>query len=375
MLLGRVARLGIAMMLVVGVLGAFAPKAAAEAISVRTVWVEDSGHTLDGLFLDAWAANQQLFGLPISEELEVRVSLDGERPKKRVIQYFENLVLVYVPDDPRGAEWRVQVLDIGRDALAVDSSQPRALTAGGPVTCGNYTASHCRIFKETGHTVRGSALMNWWAESGGDRFIGAPISEQYSDTDGFTTQYFEKVVLRWKTTEDIGLRQIGREIARRENVDTRPIAKPNDVPKWSESLRCGAIGCGPGPLQGGFKEIVVDISLQSLWAYEGGVLVLSTLVSTGTGDPPETETPRGYYQIHTKLDSQTMTGNIGGEKYRVEDVPFVMYFDWGGNALHGAYWHNNFGYRMSHGCVNLPMDVAEWMYGWADIGTYVSLID
>jgi lipoprotein-anchoring transpeptidase ErfK/SrfK len=51
-----------------------------------------------------------------------------------------------------------------------------------------------------------------------------------------------------------------------------------------------------------------------------------------------------------------------------------MYFDEHGDALHGTYWHSNFGTPMSHGCVNLPMDIAAWMYGWADVGTAVSVI-
>ena len=74
-----------------------------------------------------------------------------------------------------------------------------------------------------------------------------------------------------------------------------------------------------------------------------------------------------------KLESQTMSGVIGGEYYNVPDVPWVMYFTNEGHALHGTYWHNNFGNTMSHGCVNLPMDVAEWMYGWADIGMRVEI--
>jgi lipoprotein-anchoring transpeptidase ErfK/SrfK len=51
-----------------------------------------------------------------------------------------------------------------------------------------------------------------------------------------------------------------------------------------------------------------------------------------------------------------------------------MYFTNEGHALHGTYWHNNFGTPMSHGCVNLPMDVAEWMYDWAPEGTAVTII-
>ena len=89
---------------------------------------------------------------------------------------------------------------------------------------------------------------------------------------------------------------------------------------------------------------------------------------------PVAITPTWYFSILTKYDSQTMEGTISGEYYRVEDVPYVMYFDNLGDALHGTYWHNNFGTPMSHGCVNLPMDVAAWMYEWAPIGTLVTVI-
>ncbi len=60
--------------------------------------------------------------------------------------------------------------------------------------------------------------------------------------------------------------------------------------------------------------------------------------------------------------------------YGVPDVPNVMYVNLDAEALHGAYWHNNFGNRMSHGCVNLPLDVASFLYTWAEIGTLVTVI-
>jgi lipoprotein-anchoring transpeptidase ErfK/SrfK len=69
-----------------------------------------------------------------------------------------------------------------------------------------------------------------------------------------------------------------------------------------------------------------------------------------------------------------MEGVLGGEYYNVPDVPDVMYFTDFGHALHGTYWHNNFGTPMSHGCVNLPMDVAAWMYQWASVGTRVEIV-
>jgi lipoprotein-anchoring transpeptidase ErfK/SrfK len=104
------------------------------------------------------------------------------------------------------------------------------------------------------------------------------------------------------------------------------------------------------------------------------VLVAQSLVSTGTGEVEATVTPLGFYTVHKKYVTQTMKGTISNEDYEVEDVPWVMYFDYLGNAIHGTYWHSNFGTPMSHGCVNLPLDVAEFLYNWAPEGTQVSVI-
>ena len=59
--------------------------------------------------------------------------------------------------------------------------------------------------------------------------------------------------------------------------------------------------------------------------------------------------------------------------YNIYDVPWVMYFAAGGYAIHGVYWHNNFGVPMSHGCVGLPVGAAAYIYSWAPIGTMVSI--
>jgi lipoprotein-anchoring transpeptidase ErfK/SrfK len=121
----------------------------------------------------------------------------------------------------------------------------------------------------------------------------------------------------------------------------------------------------------GQKTIVVSLGQQMLWAYKGQEVVLSAYVSTGRAG---FETPPGSYAILTKLPSQTMQGTIKGETYYVPDVPSVMYFTNYGHALHGTYWHANFGTPMSHGCVNLPLDVAAWLYEWAPIGTPVLVV-
>jgi lipoprotein-anchoring transpeptidase ErfK/SrfK len=119
------------------------------------------------------------------------------------------------------------------------------------------------------------------------------------------------------------------------------------------------------------KAIVVSVGQQMMWVYKGDEVVLSSYVSTGRAG---FETPLGTFFILTKLPSQTMEGVIGGEYYNVPDVPNVMYFTNQGHALHGTYWHNNFGTPMSHGCVNLPMDVAAWLYNWAPVGTPVYIV-
>jgi lipoprotein-anchoring transpeptidase ErfK/SrfK len=131
---------------------------------------------------------------------------------------------------------------------------------------------------------------------------------------------------------------------------------------------------GPGRQQAGDREIVVSLGQQRLWAYEGEGVILATWVSTGTAETWETETPVGWWRILVKLWSETMAGTVNGEAYAVPDVPHVMYFTDGGHALHGTYWHSNFGTPGSHGCVNLPLDVAAGLYEWAPEGTPVTVL-
>jgi lipoprotein-anchoring transpeptidase ErfK/SrfK len=115
------------------------------------------------------------------------------------------------------------------------------------------------------------------------------------------------------------------------------------------------------------RWIDVDLSEQTLTAYENGVAVRTTLVSTGL---PQTPTPTGQFRIWVKFRYDDMEG----PGYYIEDVPYVMYF-YKGYGLHGVTWHGNFGHPMSHGCVNLPTEEAEWLFNWADVGTLVNVHD
>jgi lipoprotein-anchoring transpeptidase ErfK/SrfK len=119
----------------------------------------------------------------------------------------------------------------------------------------------------------------------------------------------------------------------------------------------------------GEKWIDVDVTSQSLVAYEGNVPVFDSLVSTGTDLHP---TVTGQFRIWLRLSSQDMDGYRLGYDYFLRNVPFVQYFYYD-YSLHGTFWHSNFGNPMSHGCVNLPTPAAEWLFNWAEYGTLVNI--
>jgi hypothetical protein len=125
----------------------------------------------------------------------------------------------------------------------------------------------------------------------------------------------------------------------------------------------------PGWATAGEKWIDINISKQTLVAYEGTKAVFATLVSTGEaglGDPTQSKsTTRGIYRINTKHISATMDSEVVGEEFELRDIPYVQYFQ-DGYALHAAYWHDGFGQPRSHGCVNLSPEDARRLFFWTD---------
>lgn len=115
------------------------------------------------------------------------------------------------------------------------------------------------------------------------------------------------------------------------------------------------------------RWIEVDLSEQKLKAWEGNRLFLETAVSTGL---PWWPTPQGEFRIWVKLRATRMEGGEGRYYYNLPNVPYVMYIkndqvpSWRGYGLHGTYWHSDFGIPRSHGCVNLPTDIAKELYYW-----------
>ncbi len=123
------------------------------------------------------------------------------------------------------------------------------------------------------------------------------------------------------------------------------------------------------------KWVAVNTYEQNLVAYEGATPRMATLVSTGIANG-EWNTWPGTYSVRLKIENGPMDGEQGEEDYySLDQVPYHMYFN-GLIALHGAYWHNSFGYPHSHGCVNLSISDAKWLYDhWVVEGTTVHVYD
>ncbi len=360
------------------------------------VYVQETGHTVRGTMLDYWRATgaASIYGLPISEPF---ASSDG-----LYSQAFENAILQFRPDVLWTDDPTVRLFPLGsvamRARLGGFGADERRFGGGGdrrdfafrPVDPNGSSAANAwnsgGLYNEvTGHTLTDEYLAFWQANEGWF-YLGDPISQPFLDR-GKRVQYFDGGVLT-SNGEVATLAPLGRELAASIGIDTTPV-DGTGLPVFDESLFLTA----PNPLQGfdpyapGSKRIEVNISVQQLWAYQGDTLILTTPISSGLA-PNDTELGRFHVRIkYPKQDMAGFTDSTGevvavgenttpeaaqsGIPYEVKDVPNVMYMNFDAEALHGAPWHNNFGNRMSHGCVNLPVEVAAFLYGWAPLGTQV----
>ena len=111
------------------------------------------------------------------------------------------------------------------------------------------------------------------------------------------------------------------------------------------------------------RWIEIDLARQRLIAWQGATPLYAVLVSTGKASTP---TRSGVFAIQSRHRYSRMTG----EDYDVANVPYTMYYS-GSYAIHGAYWHHRFGTPVSHGCVNVAVNHARWLFNWASTGTPV----
>lgn len=360
--------------------------------SAIQVYVPETGHTIRGTMLDYWRANgaASVFGNPISEPFAAPNGYYSQAFEQGILQYrpeflwseepIMRLMPVFDGQFPRGRS------GFGRtDRRMNGGGHPRGL-AWAPLPADSRKVSRAieaggLYFEETGHTLTGT-MLEWYREHEGQFYLGHPMSEAY-DEEGVRTQYFEGGCLK-KTAAGVRLARLDGSIFRELELDLDEVDR-RDLPSFDELLFWEAPNPNPlgDPYAPGRKRIEISLGEQRLWAYQGNVLITTTLVSTGLSP---NDTDLGLFRVRLKYPEQDMQGftDESGEvlgtgadapagtiPYAVEDVPHVMYFNLQAEALHGAYWHNNFGTPMSHGCVNLPLDVAAFLYGWAPLGTPV----
>ena len=394
------------MTLLMGLCFSFVPNVQAQ--STALYFPATGHHLMDKFgFLSFWQSHNgaDLLGFPVTEVLVV----DGQE-----IQYFER----------------------GRLEQHVDAATGVAQVQNGPVGL-EYTQALWRQFDPppadmardgvqvfgNGHTLRGP-FLKFWQEWGGVEFFGPPISEamwEVTEQGQRRVQYFERGRLERNadmigTSAEIVVSNLGRALALLRGLDISPIANwgdetfgpparsaapdmavlipptPTPVPtaipvqptaqptrapiaaapvtRQQPVARQRTVSGQAAPTSSG-KSILVNLTKQWLYAFEDGTQVFNAPVATGRNGM---ETPAGNFSIYAKLKIQTMEGVLDGKKWVVPNVPNVMYIN-GGVALHGTYWHNLFGTgaRPSHGCVNLPLKAAAWLYDWAPMGTPVEV--
>jgi len=161
------------------------------------------------------------------------------------------------------------------------------------------------------------------------------------------------------------------------------VSEPPEAPMWVHSSLVSPIAAVKfeGARYPG-RWVNVNLTQQVVTGYQDGVPVMVTLASTGTisagvdpatGKHDDNRTNVGVWKIYYRLPSQEMKGGnkAVGDYYDLPNVPWVQYFYSSGEALHGTYWHDDFGRPHSHGCVNLSTPIAQWFYNWDSLGTIV----
>lgn len=348
------------------------PAAAASPLGPDRVYFSQTGHYLSYGFLDYWRAHGgvSIFGYPLTEEIT-------DQSTGLTVQYFERAVFEWHGDQPAGK--RVELRRLGAEL-----SQGMKNSAFNKVDA--VSDGSCNFYVETGHRLC-NGFLAFWQQNGGAAIFGYPISEEFTQANpdtgkSYTVQYFERARFEWHPSTQsapatVMLGRLGAQAAKMDGVSTSPISQDKTVPEYSASLWFDPNAAPdqvtsppPGAPSNEAKWIEVDLTHQYLRAWEYDHKVFGEYVSTGV---PAHPTPTGTFHIFSKLRYDDMTGGQAGtsDYYNLPNVPWVMYFLQGGYALHGTYWHHNFGHVMSHGCVNMTIAGAAWVYAWAPLGTTV----
>jgi len=190
--------------------------------------------------------------------------------------------------------------------------------------------------------IRRQGAKKWTWSASKKKMVDGGALEWRSAWNLTGTQKFSGGILHFETSDGFW-------------VDDRHASRVDPakrMPKWGKN---------------GERWIDVNITKQTLVAYDGETPVYATLVSTGEDGLSEGKksTKKGIFRIHTKYVTTTMDSDAVGEEFELRDVPYVQYFE-EGFALHAAYWHDIFGQPKSHGCINLAPEDARRLFYWTE---------
>lgn len=207
----------------------------------------------------------------------------------------------------------------------------------------------------------------------GKHFYGTPerkfgwvlLALETQKEPGLSSQYTDKYYSRWDMFQVYDEREA-------DGLHWYMIA-PGE---WVDSRHVSLVYPMSEPPQGvdGGRWIEINLYEQTMTVYENGQMIYATLTSTGLYG---WWTRPGLFNIYEKQASTPMSGSFEADRadyYYLDDVPFTMYFD-ESRAFHGAFWHQNYGFRMSHGCANLSPADSQWLFNWAEIGDPVYIWD
>ena len=312
----------------------------------EAIYIPQTGHNLSGSILHHWSryGAESTYGWPVSEKTAI-----GDR----IVQFFEHVTLA---NDPTGTEpTGVVALHSGTDWFHRQAALLGSLD---------------RDFSETlipwvWDVGMHPAMNDHHRDTGGVFAWGNPIDWAYLLDSHTLLQPFEKAVI----IAPAGLRPeplpIGRFLAREYGKSTSGVAPLPGARLYDpERLRPSY-----GPLEG--RWVDVDLTRQRVIFHSTAGPEFEVITSSGKDG---FFTPPGRYLVNRKVKSEQMTGLWGTQEfYYLDNVYNTIYFTWEGHALHYAYWHDDFGTRRSHGCLNMRLPDSAYAFDFCQVGTQINI--
>ena len=311
-----------------------------------TVYVPQTGHNVSGSILEHWTryGSQSTFGWPVTEPQ----SRGGQ-----IVQFFEFGALTTDPDSPEYTG--VRSLAAGSDWINRRAHQLSSLVR-------DFTEANIPWNPEVGMHP---AFADWHRDTGGVFAWGDPIDWAYRLDAETILQPFQKTVAVSKAGQPPNPMPIGRFLAAAHGLSSASVSPSRGARLYDPA----DFRPSHGPLEGRWVDVNLSTQLVTLHSSEGPVYRATT--SSGKD---RFETPPGSFLVNRKVKSERMAGLWGTQEfYDISNVYNTIYFTWEGHAFHYAYWHDDFGTRRSHGCLNMRLPDSAFTYDFCQVGTRIDI--